>query len=126
MRRAPMTAAEISGLLAGLLSGLSGGSARIQVDSAPFATLDAESRTLTVQIAPLFMGPSRRGPPVRRELPVGLWNGRSIPSELARLDWRLTVYDGTEELATVGRGTSALTGHVRVSPAGLWKLRKLL
>jgi hypothetical protein len=126
MNRAPMSAAKISGLLTGLLSGVSRGSAQVQIDSAPFATLDGESRTLSVQIGPILNRPGRTRSEGHRERPMGLWSGRSIPSELARLDWRITVYDGPDELMALGRGTSALTGHVHVSPIGLWKMRKLL
>jgi hypothetical protein len=126
MSKAPMTASEISGLLAGLLSAVSGGSAQVQIDSAPFATLDAESRDLAVQIGPFLNESRRKHSGVLHESPIGLWNGRSIPSELARRGWRVTVCDGPDELMALGRGTSALLGHVHVSSTGLWKLRKLL
>jgi hypothetical protein len=126
MPQAHVKAGEISGLFAELLSGLSGGSAQVQIDSAPFATIDAGSRNLDVQIGPLLHEPRRVRSLVLEEGPVGLWKGRSIPSELARRGWRLTVSEGPDELMALGRGTSALTGHVHVSPAGLWKLRKLL
>jgi hypothetical protein len=126
MGRPRMNAAEISGLLVGLLGGLSGGSAQVQIDSVPFATVDAGSRNLDVQVGRLLNEPRRRHPAVLKEGPVALWKGRSIPSELARKGWRVTVHDGSDELMALGRGTSALTGHVHVSPAALWKLRKLL
>jgi hypothetical protein len=121
-----MRAAELSGLLAGVLGALSGGSAKVQIDSAPLATVDAESKNLEVQIGLFLDEPRRKRPMELKEGPVGLWKGRSIPSELARQGWRLTLYDGPDELMALGRGTSALTGHVHVSPAGLWKMRKLL
>jgi hypothetical protein len=126
MGRPRMSAAEITGLLVGLLGGISGGSAQVQIGSVPLATVDAGSKNLDVQIGSLLNEPRKRRSVVLKEGPVGLWKGRSIPSELARKGWRLTVHDGPDELMALGRGTSALTGHVHVTPAALWKLRKLI
>jgi hypothetical protein len=125
-RRAPMKAVEMSSHLVRFLSGLSGGSVQVDIDSAPFASVDASSRNLDLQIAPLLSGQPGTRSIVREEGPAGLWRARSIPTELARRGWRLTLYDGTHELLSLGRGTSALTGHVHVDPAALWKLRKLV
>ena len=126
MPRAPVKAAELSDLVGELLHSISKGSAQVQIGSTPLATLDAGSRSLEIQIGPLLDEPTplRRA---RREAGLsGLWKGRSIPSELARRGWRLTISDGTDELLALGRGTSALLGHMHVTPTGLWKLRKLI
>ena len=125
-RRAPMTATEMSSLLVRFLSGLSGGSVEVDIDSAPFASVDAQSRNLDLQIAPLLSGQRRGRSIMQLGGPVGLWKARRIPTELARRGWRLTLYDGTHELLALGRGTSALTGRIHVNPAALWKLRKLV
>lgn len=121
-----MRATEISSLLVGFLSGFSDGSVQVDIDSAPFASVDASTRNVDLQITPLLSGQRRTRSMVPEVGPVGLWRARSIPTELARMGWRLTLYDGTHELLALGRGTSALTGHVHVSPTGLWTLRKLL
>ncbi len=121
-----MTATEMSNLLVRFLSGLSDGSVQVDIDSAPFASVDARSRNLDLQIAPLLRGQRGARSIVREEGPVGLWKARSIPAELTRRGWRLTLYDGTRELLALGRGTSALAGHIHVNPAALWKLRKLV
>lgn len=121
-----MTATEMSRLLVRALSGLSDGSVQVDIDSAPFASVDAQSRNLDLQIAPLLGGQRPARAVLREEGPVGLWRARSIPTDLARQGWRLTLYDGTHELLSLGRGTSALTGHVHVNPAELWKLRKFV
>ncbi len=121
-----MTVTEMSGLLVRFLSRLSGGSVQIGIDAAPFASVDAQSRNLDLQIAPLLRGQRGARSIVREEGPAGLWRARSIPTELARRGWRLTLYDGTHELLALGRGTSALAGHIHVNPTALWKLRKLV
>ena len=113
-------------LLGAFLGRFSDGSLHIDVDSAPFASMDARSRNLDLQLAPLLGGRRHARRWMREEGPVGLWRARHVPTELARMGWRVTLYDGTHELLALGRGTSALTGHVRVSPAALWKLRRLV
>lgn len=121
-----VSAAELSGLLARALGGLSGGSVQIGLGAAPFASVDAESRTLKLQIAPLLLGSGGTRPMLRASGPRDLWKARNIPAQLARSGWRLTLYDGTQELLSLGRGTSALTGHIHLNPTALWTLRKLV
>jgi hypothetical protein len=121
-----MSTAELSRLLVQALGGLTDGSVQVDIDSVPFAAVDARSRNLDLQIAPLLDQARRVRSVARDEGPAGLWTASHIPADLARKGWRLTLYDGPEELLALGRGTSTLTGHVRVHPAQLWKLRKLL
>jgi hypothetical protein len=121
-----MTAAGLSALIGGLLSRVSDGSLQVDLDSVPFASVDAQSRNLELQIDPLLREQRGTRKVARPEGSLGVWRSRKIPSELARRGWRLTLYDGTDELLVLGRGTSALTGHVRLNPAALWKLRKLV
>ena len=125
-RAARMTITGMSNLLARFLSEFSDGSVEVDLDSAPLASLDARSRNLDLQIAPFLGGDLRARSIMREGGPAGLWNARKIPRELARQGWRLTLYDGSQELLALGRGTSALSGHVRVRPAAQWKLRKLV
>lgn len=121
-----MSSAEVSRLLGDLLGKVSDGSVQVDIDSVPFASVDAQSRNVAVQIAPLVRGD--RGTPsiARPEGPLDLWRSRGVPAELARRGWRLTLYDGTDELLFLGRGTNALTGHVHLNPLALWRLRKLI
>jgi hypothetical protein len=121
-----MTAADMSSLLGGLLSKVSDGSVQVDLDSVPFASVDAQTRNLEVQILPLLRGEHGTRSIAWQGGPVELWRSRKVPAELARRGWRLALYDGAEELLVLGRGTSALTGHVHVNPAALWKLRKLV
>jgi hypothetical protein len=121
-----MTAAEMSALLGDLLSKVSDGTIDVDVDSVPLASVDAKSRNLEVQIVPLLRGERGTRSIAWQGGPLDLWRSRKVPAELARRGWRLTLYDGTEELLVMGRGTSALTGHIHLHPAALWKLRKLV
>jgi hypothetical protein len=121
-----MATAEISEMLVRLLSSLSDGSVRVEIDSTPFVSADARSRDLEVQIAPLLREQSELRSALKSEGPGALVRSRGVPAELARLGWRVTVYDGEHGLISLGRGTSELLGHVHVNPTGLWRLRKLL
>jgi hypothetical protein len=126
LARAAMTANEIPNLLVGFLSRISEGSVQVDIDSTPFASVDARSRNIDLQIEPLLTSPRGTRPIGGESVPLALWRSRRVPAELARTGWRVTLYDGTHELLALGRGTSALTGHVHLSPTALWKLRKLV
>jgi hypothetical protein len=121
-----MSTSDLSRLLVQALGGLTDGSLQVDIDSVPFAAVDARARNLDLQIAPLLGQVPRARSVAREEGPGGLWSASHIPADLARRGWRITLYDGPEELLALGRGASALTGHVRVHPTKLWKLRKLL
>lgn len=88
-------------------------------------TLDAGRQEVEVQIDP-FLTVERK---VRAVAPpqaqLHLWEARGLPSTLARSGWKVVFQDGPRELIRMGRGVSPLTGHVWVSPAGLWKMRRL-
>jgi hypothetical protein len=127
--REALSADKLSGLAVGLLSRISSGSVEIDIDSSRFASVDAATRNVEVQIAPLLR-PGRPGLSLRgEEGPLSAWKARKIPAELAQRGWRLTLYEGSREILALGRDTSALTGHVHVNPAALgtlWKLRKVV
>ena len=126
LTRTGLTAAEMSSFVGSLLSRVSAGSVQVDLDTVPFASVDGEARNLDLQIDPLVRGLAGTRSTPGRGRPIGLWNSRRLPTELARRGWRLTLYDGTNELMVLGRGTSALTGHVHLNPAALWRLRKLV
>ena len=110
--------------LVSLLGRIAGGRAEADVDGVPFAVLDGEKRNLTIQIAPLLEEPPT-GRSVLHEGRLRLWEARGVPSALARAGWHVGFQDGPHEILRLGRDVSALTGHVHVSPAALWKLRRL-
>jgi hypothetical protein len=112
-------------VLAGLLRQISGGKIEAQLDGTAIASIDGESRTVTVHLDPLLAG-DRPSLPRLHEGHLKLWSARGVPSSLARSGWHVSLQSGEQELVGLGRGVSALTGHVRVSPSALWKLRRLL
>ncbi len=50
-------------------------------------------------------------------------NAQELGSELAKRDWKLTVYSMGTPIVTMGRGASRLTGHISASP---FKLRRII
>ncbi|MGI0054132.1 MAG: hypothetical protein ACREBZ_00160 [Thermoplasmata archaeon] len=109
-----------------LLGRVTGGAVQADVDGRRVLNLDGERRNLEVQIDP-FLRVERQ---IRSsQSPLGhmrLWELHGAPSTLARSGWCVSFQEGSEDVIRVGRGVSPLTGHVHLSPAGLWKLRKLL
>ena len=108
-----------------LLDHVAGGSAEATLNGSPFATVDGDTRDLTVQIG-LFTGPGRASPPLLRERHLRMWEIRGVPSALARSGWSVSFRDGPREILRIGRTASALTGHVHLNPAALGRLRKLI
>lgn len=107
------------------LNRFSAGTLQATVDGEPVAQLDADKRDLTVQID-LLLEESKEGHALLQESHLRLWEVRGIPSALARSGWHVSLRAGPTELIGLGRNASALTGHVHVSPSGLWKLRRML
>lgn len=118
-----MSAASVANAFVELLDRVSGGTVQADLDGVPFVVLDGERRDLTVQIAPLLNAPRQEGSALR-EGHLRLWEARGVPSALARSGWHVSFRDGPHEMLRLGRDVSALTGHVHVSPAALWKLRR--
>lgn len=109
----------------GWLGGVRDGSLRAELDGSLLAELDARQKTVTVAIdtfddrdAPVgFLPPGET---------LGWWNALRIPSALSRAGWQIRVQEHGQELARLGRGVSALTGHVHAHPSALGRLRRLL
>lgn len=120
-----MTAESAARAFVSLLARVRSGRAEAELDRAPLVTLDGDAKDLVVQIGPLWET-THRGSSLLRETPVRLWEARGVPSALARSGWRVSFRDGPQEMIRLGRDVSALSGHVHVSPAALWKLRRLV
>ena len=120
-----MTSASVATAFVRLLDRIAGGTAEAMLDGAPFVRIDGETRDVTVQIAPI-LGAARSERSGSSEGSLRLWEVRGVPSALARSGWHVSFRDGPHEMVRVGRDVNALTGHVHVSPAALWKLRRLL
>jgi hypothetical protein len=116
-----MTDRKAAGLFVQSLRHLQGGALQVAWDGAPWASVDATARNLELQIEPLIDNVGE-GRSILHEAHVRLWELRGVPAALARAGWRVTLRDGLQEVLRLGRDTSALTGHMRVSPAGLGKL----
>ncbi len=112
-------------ILAQLLRQLTAGKVEAALDGSPLAVVDAEAKTVTVHLDPLLQDEGRSVPRLH-EGHLRLWSARGVPSSLARSGWRVSLQSEDHELVGLGRGVSALTGHLHVSPAALWKLRRLL
>lgn len=108
-----------------LLDSVAGGSVEALIDGEPLARLDGNQRTVTVQIRSI---PRKgdRSTSLLHESRIHFWEIRGIPSALARSGWQVSFRDGPQELLRLGRTASALTGHIHVNPAALWKLRRVL
>jgi hypothetical protein len=122
-----MSVPENTGLaaLSEVLSRLTAGSIGASVDGAEIARVDADARTVTVEMDPLVPSRAADG----RSIPgfrVPLWSARGFPGALARCGWRVDIRSQGRDVVTMGRGVSPLTGHVRLYLRGLGQLRRLL
>jgi hypothetical protein len=108
-----------------ILGRISGGTLRASMDGAPFLDLDAEHRTVTLEVDPWVDG-AGGGRALVREGHVSLWQSRGIPGALARSGWTVSLRSGPHELVRLGHDASAWTGHVHVTAAALGKLRRLV
>lgn len=109
----------------GWLGGVRGGSVRAEIDGSLLAELDAREKTVTVAIDTFGDDDPPSGLlPAGEHL--GWWSALRFPTALAHAGWQVRVQEHGQELARLGRGVSALTGHVRAHPSALGKLRRLL
>jgi len=108
-----------------LLTQMAGGKLEATIDGQPLARIDAEARTVSLDISGLEKEDIKARANFREGF-VNLWQARGIGGELARAGWNVSVTSDEKELVRAGRDVSALTGHVHVSLAALRKARKLL
>lgn len=109
-----------------LIEQLSGGKVSIRWDGVPWVEIDADHRNLEVDVTPVK--------DLTKDLPRLLLSGGlgemrqglAVPRRLSELGWRVTLKVGKRPLAQLGRGSSSLTGNVRVEPRGLPALLRLL
>jgi hypothetical protein len=98
------------------------GSLEARLDGEPFAALDANRRTMSIQLDPV----ARQGRKILAEGQFSVWKARGIPGALARAGWYVSLREGSDELVGMGYGASALTGHMHVHPTALGRLWKLV
>ena len=108
-----------------LLSRLSGGEMTLEWNHLPWVHLDVRARDLDISLDPLAESTTH----VRSLLHAGRivgWKNLGIPGRLARIGWRVTLESKRRPLLALGRGTSALTGHVHVELSALPELARRL
>ena len=105
-----------------LLRQLTGGQFKIQLNGSAIVQVDATARDLEMDVTPIAELAADRG----KGPSMGLREGLALARGLAKAEWRIRIRKGPHDLATLGRGVSALTGHVSVTPRGLrefWRSR---
>ncbi len=119
-----MTARSPASEMVRLLRHVAAGTLEASVNGATLARLDGDRRNLSIQVGP-FLSEQSKASSVLHEAHLRLWEVRGVPSALAKGGWHVSLVEGPTELVGIGRDASALTGHVRVGAAALWKLRRL-
>jgi len=107
-----------------LLGMLASGSISIKIDGDPLVSVNADRKDIDVQVAPLRDHAGDLGS-VASGGGMDLLRSAGVPFALARDEWRVSIRDGDRPLIDIGRGTSSLTGHVRVHLAAVDELRRL-
>ncbi len=116
----PAELAEMVPLLASVRSGR----VRITMGGAPLAAVEAEPHTIRIDVRP-FVSEWHRFLSSARDARGGLHGAHGLPRALAEAGWQVVLYRGPTEIARIGRGTSALLGHVHLDLAALGLLRDL-
>jgi hypothetical protein len=108
-----------------LLGSLSSGSLTLDLAGDRIVSLDADRRDLDVRVDPILPSAHPEGP--RSHAPtMGLRDAIHLAGALAHAGWRIDVSREGRTVVSMGRGHSALTGHLSGDPIALWRLRKAL
>ncbi len=108
-----------------LLSTLRSGTVRVAGPEGILALVDADRRTVRMDIQP-FVEEWRAFLRAAPKDAADVRDGSHLPKALAEEGWQIDLYNRDKEVARIGRGTSALTGHVHVNLAALGLLREML
>lgn len=117
-RRSSRGPEEFVGLLASVLRGR----VEARIAGVPAAVLDGDARELSVDLRAIG-GPRGIGS-VLHESHLGLWSARGVPGALAKAGWSVRLREGEAEVVRMGRGATALTGHLDVHPLAAWRARR--
>ena len=113
-----------TGQLLTLLSRLRGGEVAVDWNHRPWIHLDGDARNVEVDLDPFTASGGR----LRAMLHFGRvagWKSVGLPKELAQLGWRVSLRSEERPVLELGRGTSAVTGHVHVELRALPHLARL-
>lgn len=106
------------------LESLSRGTITVSVSGYPVVSIDAGRKEVEVEVK----GVREVGLSLRTFTRSGQGRGsalrtsESMAKGLSSLGWKLTLYEGGDELVRMGRGVSRLTGHISVNPIRLRRL----
>jgi len=111
-----------------LLGAVPSGRMTVSTGGLPFVTVDADSKTLDVDLE------KAKGAGLQVSDILRIEGGRTasvrgsvhVAGALSRLGWKLNLYSGGSRVASLGRGATRLTGHVSVNPLRLKTLLELL
>ena len=104
------------------------GKATVSVGGRPLLSVDADARALDLDTDGLGEAGLRLSDLIKlQEGHEGKIEGSMHVAEaLSRLGWILTLYERGDEVLSMGRGVSRLTGRISVKPLRLRKLLDLL
>ena len=104
------------------------GKATVSVGGRPLLSVDADARALDLDTDGLGEAGLRLSDLIKlQEGNEGKIEGSMHVAEaLSRLGWKLTLYEKGDEVLSMGRGVSRLTGRISVKPLRLRKLLDLL
>ena len=111
-----------------LLGSVPSGRMTVSIGGKPLVTLDAERKTLEVDLE------KAKGAGLDISEIIRVEGGRTasirgsvhVAGALSRLGWRLDLYSRGEKVISLGKGPSRLTGHVSFNPLRLKRVLELL
>ena len=111
-----------------LLETVPAGKMTVSAGGLPFVTVDADNKTLDVDLE------KAKGAGLDVSEIIRIEGGRtttirgslSLGGALSRLGWKLNLYSDGDRIISLGRGASRLTGHVSVNPLRLKRLLGLM
>lgn len=113
-----------------LLKIFSAGSISVGVNGRPLLTVDAESRSIGIEVEGIEESGvklSNFGTPNHRVSFTSLVRtSLTTAKDLAELGWRFSLNERGSTILMMGRGVSRLTGHVRGNPLKLRRLARIL
>jgi hypothetical protein len=120
--------AENLASLVELLGLVPSGKATVSVGGRPLISVNADEKTLDVEVDRVGEAGLRLSDLVRLQEGRAAMIGGSmqVTRTLSRLGWRLTLYAEGDRILSMGSGVSELTGRISVNPFRLRKLLKVL
>ena len=111
-----------------LLGTVPSGRMTVSVGGEPLVTMDADSKTLEVDLEKAKKAGLDVSEIIRVEggRTASIRGSVNVAGALSHLGWRLDLYSGGERVVSLGKGHSRLTGYVGFNPLRLKKILGLL